>query len=47
MFLWAEACNRTMYVQNISPHKVLEDKTPKEVFFGVKLEIGYFRIFSF
>jgi transposase InsO family protein len=46
MFLWAKACNTTMYVQNKSPHKVLEDKTSKEVFIGVKSEIGHFRIFS-
>jgi hypothetical protein len=46
MFLWAEACNTTVYVQNKSPHKVLEDKTPEEAFFGVKPEIGHFRIFG-
>jgi hypothetical protein len=33
MFLWEEACNTILYVQNMSPHKVLEDKTPEEAFF--------------
>jgi hypothetical protein len=46
MFLWAKACNTTLYVQNMSPHKVLEDKTLEEAFFGVKLEIGHFHIFG-
>jgi hypothetical protein len=46
MFLWAEACNTTVYVQNRSSHKVLEDKTPKEAFFGVKPKIGHFCIFG-
>jgi transposase InsO family protein len=27
MHLWAEASNIAVYVQNISPHKVLENKT--------------------
>jgi hypothetical protein len=30
MHLWAEATKTTMYVQNRSPHKVLENKTPEE-----------------
>jgi hypothetical protein len=42
MFLWAEACNTTVYVQNKSPHKVLEDKTPEEAFFGVKRRLAIF-----
>jgi transposase InsO family protein len=46
MFLWAKACNTTMYVQNMSPRKVLEDKTPEEAFFGVKSKIGLFFAFS-
>jgi transposase InsO family protein len=46
MFLWAETCNMTVYVQNRSPHKVLEDKTPEEAFFGLKSEIGNLRIFG-
>jgi transposase InsO family protein len=30
MFLWAEACNTTIYVQNKSPHRILGDQTPEE-----------------
>jgi transposase InsO family protein len=36
MFLWAEACNTTVYIQNQCPHRILEDKTPEEAFTGVK-----------
>jgi hypothetical protein len=46
MFLWAEACNTTIYVQNKSPHRILGDKTPEEAFTGVKPEIGHLRIFG-
>jgi hypothetical protein len=46
MLLWSETCNTIVYVQNRSPHKVLEDKTPEEAFFGVKSKIGHFRIFN-
>jgi transposase InsO family protein len=46
MFLWAEACNTTVYLQNMSPHRILGDKTPEEAFTGVKPEIGHFRIFG-
>jgi hypothetical protein len=45
-FLWVEACNTAVYIQNKSPHKVLGRKTPEEVFIGKKLEIGHFRIFG-
>jgi hypothetical protein len=44
-FLWAEACNTTIYIQNMSPHKALGRKTPEEVFKGRRPEIGHFRIF--
>ena len=29
MYLWAEAARIVVYVQNRSPHKVLENKTPE------------------
>ena len=35
MHLWAEAARTTVYVQNRTPHRVLENKTPEEVFSGV------------
>ena len=31
MHLWAEAARKMVYVQNRTPHKVLENKTPEEV----------------
>ena len=36
MHLWEEASKTMMYVQNRTPHRVLENKTPEEVFFGKK-----------
>ena len=45
MHLWAEAARTTVYVQNHTPHRVHEYKTPKEVFFGKKLEVIHIRIF--
>jgi hypothetical protein len=47
MMLWEEACNIAVYVQNMSPHSILEYKTPEEVFTGVKPKIGRLRIFGF
>jgi hypothetical protein len=38
MHLWEEATKTAVYVQNISPHKVLENKTPEEMFSGEKSE---------
>ena len=45
-FHWPEACNMTMYIQNRSPHKVLESKTPEEAYSRKKLEVGHFKIFG-
>ena len=36
MHLWAEAMRTTVYVQNRTPHRVLENKTPEEVFSSKK-----------
>ena len=47
MHLWAEAARTTVYVQNRTPHKVLENKTPEEVFSGKKLEVSHLGIFSY
>jgi hypothetical protein len=46
MNLWEEATKTTMYVQNISPHKVIENKTPEEMFSGEKSEVSHLRIFG-
>ena len=46
MHLWAEASRTTMYVQNCTPQRVLENKTPEEVFCGKKLEVSHLKIFG-
>jgi hypothetical protein len=33
MFLWAEACNTIVYIQNMSPHRALGNKTPRGGFY--------------
>jgi hypothetical protein len=35
-----------VYIQNKCPHAILKDKTPEEVFLGIKLEVGHLRIFG-
>ena len=47
MHLWAEAARTTVYVQNCTPHRVLENKTAEEVFSGKKPEVSHLRIFGF
>ena len=39
-FLWAEACNTTIYVQNMTLHAALGKITPESVFTGSKLEVS-------
>jgi hypothetical protein len=46
MFLWVEACNMTVSLQNKSPHRVVEDMTSEEAFTGVKPKASHLRIFS-
>ena len=46
MHLCAETARTTVYVQNRTPHIVLKNKTPEEVFFGKKLEVCHLRIFG-
>ena len=43
-FLWVEVCNTTVYIQNMSPHKVLGSKTSEEAYPGKKLDVGHFKI---
>jgi len=45
-FLWGEATNTVVYVQNRVPHQALDNKTPKEMFIGAKPDIGHLRIFG-
>jgi hypothetical protein len=47
MHLWVEAMKTTAYMQNKSPHKVLENKTPKEMFSREKPEVNHFIIFDY
>ena len=47
MHLWAEAAKTTVYVQNHTPHRVLEKKTLEGVFSGKKLEFSHLRIFGY
>jgi hypothetical protein len=44
--LRAEAISTAMYIQNMCPHAILEDKTLEEVFSGTKPEVGHLRIFG-
>jgi hypothetical protein len=46
-FLWEEACNTAVYIQNKSSHSMLGRKTLEEVFTGKKSEVGQFRIFGY
>jgi len=45
-FLWAEAANTAVYVQNRCPHQALGSKTPEEMFTGKKPDVSHFRIFG-
>eukprot|EP00253_Pinus_taeda_P027763 PITA_27763 len=45
-FIWAEAANTAIYVQNQCPHQALGSKTPKERFTGKKPDLSHFRIFG-
>ena len=36
MHLWEESTRTTVYVQNRTPHRVLENNTPEEVFSSKK-----------
>jgi hypothetical protein len=47
MHLWAEASSMVVYVQNISPHKILGNKTYEEMFTGKKPEVSHLRIFGY
>jgi transposase InsO family protein len=45
-FLWGEASNIVVYLQNRCPHSYLEFKTPEEVFTGKKPDLKHLRIFG-
>ena len=46
MYLWAEEARAVVYVQNRIPHKVLQNKTPEEVFLGEVPDVSHLRIFG-
>ena len=46
MHLWVKVSRIVVYVQNRTPHRVLENKTPEEFFFSKKLEVSHLRIFK-
>ena len=46
LFLWAEAYNTVVYLQNRSPHRVLGNMTPEEAFTGEKPHVGHLSIFG-
>ena len=46
MFLWSGASRIVVYIQNRSPHRILEDKTPEEAFTEQKPQVGHLRIFG-
>ena len=45
-FLWVEACNTFVYVQNKIPHNALGKITPENVFTRSKPAVSHFRIFG-
>ena len=46
MHLWAEVARTVVYVQNISPHKLLRNKTLEDIFIGENPEVIHLRIFG-
>ena len=46
MHLWAEATRTEVYVHICTPHTILENKTPEEVFSSKKPEVSHLRIFG-
>ena len=46
MHIWAESTRIVVYVQNRTPHRVLENKKPEEVFSRKKPEFSHLRIFG-
>ena len=43
---WAEALNTAVHVHNLSPSRVLSDKTPRELFTGRKPNVSYLKSFG-
>jgi len=45
-FLWEEATLTSIYIQNRSPHKSLDNTTLEEEFTGNNLSVDHLRIFG-
>ncbi len=43
---WAEAVSTAAYLKNRSPSRVIEDKTPFEVWHGYKPKVDHLRVFG-
>ena len=43
---WLEAINTVVYLKNRSPTNILDMKTPFEVLYGFKPEVGHLRVFG-
>jgi len=46
IFLWEEAYNMKMYIQNKNPHRASEKNTLEGVFRGKKTKVSHLRIFG-
>ena len=46
MYIWAKAARKAVYVHKCTLHRVLENKTPEEVFSRKKPEVSHPRIFG-
>jgi hypothetical protein len=46
MYMWEKVCNTTVYLQNRSPHRILEGKTSEVAFTGSRPKIGNLKIFG-
>jgi len=46
MFLWVEACNTTIYIQNRTPDRALGKKMLEGFFTGKKQKVSHFKIFD-
>ena len=44
--LWVEVASTTVYIQNRSPHAIVGEKTPEEVFTSKKPAVDHMRIFG-
>jgi hypothetical protein len=46
LYLWVEACATAVYLQNMSPNRILGKMTPEEAFTDRRPDVEYIRIFG-